>query len=67
MVEEDSGRHGETFQKSNLSNAVFLALVHKIAGEKRHLLTTELGSDEERRQVWEFIKKSPCLTAVGEK
>ena len=59
------GMHNH-FKKSNRSNAVFLALVHQIADDKRHLLTAEAGSDEEQQQVWELIKKSPCLTAVGE-
>ena len=63
-IQEGMAKH---FKKSNRSNAVFLALVHKIAEDKRNLLTAERGSDEEQRQVWELIKKSKCLTAVGEK
>ena len=63
-IQEGMAKH---FKKSNHMNAVFLALVHKIAEDKGHLLTAERGSDEEQRQVWELIQKSKCLTAVGEK
>ena len=62
-IQEGMAKH---FKKSNHMNSVFLALVHKIAEDKRELISAERGSDEEQRQVWELIKKSKCLTAVGE-
>ena len=61
-IQEGMAKH---FKKSNHMNAVFLALVHNIAADKRHLLTAEPGNDEEQQQVWELIQKSPCLIAIG--
>ena len=55
------------FHTSNRSNAVFLALVHKLADDKRDLPTSEPGGDDEQHQVWAVITKRPCLSAVGDK
>ena len=63
-IQEGMEKH---FKKSNRSNAVFLALVHKIADDKRNLLTAEPGSQAEQQQVWGLIQKSKCLRAVGDK
>ena len=55
------------FPMPSCSNAVFPALVHKIADDKRHLLTAEPGSEDEQQQVWKLIQKSLCLTALDGK
>ena len=52
-IQEGMAKH---FKTSNHSNAVFLALVHKIADDKRHLLTAEPGSEDEQQQVWKMIQ-----------
>ena len=51
-IQEGMVKH---FKTSNRSNAVFLALVHKIADDKRNLLTAEPGSHAEQQQVLELI------------